>query len=274
MAEPLARHENAVVGLIPAAGQARRLAPLPVSKELYPIGFHTINGKSQPKVVCHYLLEKFKKAAIGQTYIILRKGKWDIPAYFGDGAAAGIHLAYLIMREPFGPPFSLDQAYPFVSDKLVAFGFPDIVFGPEDVFRRLLDQQAANRADVVLALLHAHDTRIMDMVDIDKKGKICSVALKPPKRELQFTWICALWTPIFTCFMHEYVAKYRDENGLHAGSKGTWKQKELTVGAVMQAGIKDGLAMYGLTFPNDRYVDIGTPEDLVKTVATFGSQSS
>jgi len=273
MTEPMIRGENEVVGLIPAAGQAKRIAPLPLSKELYPIGFQNINGRPQPKVVCHYLLEKFKRAGITKTYIVLRKGKWDIPAYFGDGAFVNMHLGYLIMREPFGPPFTLDQAYPFVSSKLVAFGFPDIMFSPEDVFKQLLDYREVNQSDVVLALFPAHNSQIMDMVDIDKNGKIHTMFLKPASTDLHFCWLCGVWTPVFTHFMHEYLQTYRIENSLQNGIEDESKQEALTVGAVIQAAIKNGLEVHGVTFPDGRYLDIGTPEDLVKSVELFGWHS-
>ena len=158
------------VGLIPAGGRAERIAPLPCSKELFPIGFQMMKGSSQPrpKVVCHYLLEKFQLAGIAEAYIVLRNGKWDIPAYFGNGELVNMHLGYLIMGESFGPPFTLDQAYPFVRDKIVAFGFPDIMISSEDVFKPLLDQQATTQSDVVLAIFPAHNPHIMDMVEIDE----------------------------------------------------------------------------------------------------------
>ncbi len=47
--------QREIIGLIPAAGQATRLAPLPCSKELYPIGLE--RGGARPKVVCEYLLD-------------------------------------------------------------------------------------------------------------------------------------------------------------------------------------------------------------------------
>ena len=70
-----------VIGLLPAGGEAKRIAPLPCSKELFPIGFRPVGeqGELRPKVACHYLLEKMSLAGIGKVYIILRKGKWDIP---------------------------------------------------------------------------------------------------------------------------------------------------------------------------------------------------
>lgn len=91
-----------VVGLIPAGGQATRLSPLPLSKELYPIGFQSISkdGGMRPKVVCQYLLERMKFAGITKAFIILRSGKWDIPAYLGDGFRLGILSGHSHTRQP------------------------------------------------------------------------------------------------------------------------------------------------------------------------------
>ena len=61
-----------------------------------------------------------------------------------------MQLAYLMMHLLFGVPYTLDQAYSFVQDALVAIGFPDIIFQPDDAFVRLLARQAATNADVVL----------------------------------------------------------------------------------------------------------------------------
>ena len=58
--------EREVIGLIPAAGQATRLSPLPCSKELFPIGFGASKTGHNlvPKVVCQHLLEKMRLAGI------------------------------------------------------------------------------------------------------------------------------------------------------------------------------------------------------------------
>lgn len=37
-------------------------------------------------------------AGITEAYIVLREGKWDIPAYLCDGAMVGMHLAYLMVQ--------------------------------------------------------------------------------------------------------------------------------------------------------------------------------
>jgi glucose-1-phosphate thymidylyltransferase len=161
-----------VVGLIPAGGLATRIAPLPCSKEVYPIGLRQVEGEDgkRPKVVCHYLLEKMRAAGITKAYIVLKEGKWDIPAYFRDGAMADINLAYLLLGLPFGAPYTLDQAYPFVQHSTVAFGFPDIVFQPDDAFAQLLIRQTHSKASAILGLFPAEHPQRVDMVDWKDDG--------------------------------------------------------------------------------------------------------
>ena len=95
------------------------------------MGFRPVDdtGTMRPKVVSHYLLEKMRLAGVSKAFVVLRDGKWDIPAYFGDGGMLDMNLAYLMMKLPYGAPYTADQAYPFLQHSLVAFGFPDILFG-------------------------------------------------------------------------------------------------------------------------------------------------
>jgi dTDP-glucose pyrophosphorylase len=265
--------ERQVVGLVPAAGSGKRLAPLPCSKELFPIGFQPAHGNSErrAKVVSQYLLEKFKSAGISTAYIVLRKGKWDIPAYFGDGSIVDLHLAYVVISDSCGPPDTLNRAYQFVRNKLIAFGFPDILFTPADVFGQLLQQQSSTNADVVLGLYPAHDHRLMDMVRVGTEGRVTEMVLKPVQTDLRYAWICAVWTPSFTQFLHDFVLsdharQYQREHACRIDAQG-----DLPVGAVLQAAICKGMHVDSVTFPTGTYIDIGTPEDLTKALHMYRS---
>lgn len=257
-----------VIGLIPAGGQASRIAPLPCSKELYPVGFRQTGktGGLRPKVVSHYLLEKMQLAGASKAYIILRKGKWDIPAYLGDGAELGMHLAYLMMRLPFGAPYTLDQAYPFVNNALVAFGFPDILFQPDDAFVQLLTRQAESEADLVLGLFPTGQPHKADMVDVDDTGRIRQIIIKPAQTDLRYSWIIAVWTPVFTRFMHEFLASAQNRTGPKQADDSQPTQRELFVGDVIQAAIDNGLLVDTVIFRDGNFIDIGTPEELVEAV--------
>jgi glucose-1-phosphate thymidylyltransferase len=259
-----------VIGLIPAGGLAKRISPLPLSKELYPIGFDNLNsgnvGNSpenlRPKVVSHYLLEKMQLAGIDQAYFILRQGKWDIPAYFGDGAMLSMSLGYLMLGLPYGVPFTLDQAYPFVRNSIIALGFPDILFQPQDAFTQLLARQKANCADVVLGLFPTAQPQKAGMVDCDAEGKVLSIVEKPLQSNLRYMWAIAVWSPIFTEFLHEYIEKLKTQGDLS-------QLPEVAIGDVIQAAIKAGLSVEAETFADGSYLDIGTPQDLLRAVREF-----
>lgn len=256
--------ERQVIGLLPAGGKATRISPLPLSKELYPIGFRSWGEEShvRPKVVSHYLLEKMRLAGIDRAYFILRTGKWDIPGYFGDGAMLSMHLGYLIMGLPFGVPFTLNQAYPFVQDAVIALGFPDILFQPEDAYVKVLARLEVSNADVVLGLFPTDRPQKAGMVDFDDEGKVRSIIEKPRESNLRYMWGIAVWTPAFSQFLHDYLVKIQANNDLSS-------IPELPIGDVIQTAIAQGMHVEAEVFPEGTYLDIGTPDDLVRAVRQF-----
>jgi glucose-1-phosphate thymidylyltransferase len=254
--------EQEVIGLIPAAGQANRLSPLPCSKELFPIGFETIDRDHNliPKVVCHYLLEKMRLAGIANAYIVIREGKWDIPAYLGDGSMLAMNLAYLMMGLPFGVPYTIDQAYSFVKDKIIALGFPDIIFESNEAFTQVLHKLESTNADVVVGIFPADLPHKVDMLELGNDCQIKRFVIKPQKTHLRYTWGLAVWTPVFTRFMHEYLVTTRDS---------AENTPELFIGDVIQAAINDGLQVEGVKVSDEPYVDIGTGDDLLRVIKCF-----
>ena len=253
-----------IIGLIPAAGRATRLGPLPCSKEIYPIGFRPgpDDQELRPKAAGHYLLEKMQRAGIERAYIVLRTGKWDIPACFQDGAAVGMRLGYLVMDKSDGVPYTLDHAYPFVQDALVALGFPDILFSADDAFVHLLEHQEQTGADIVLGLFPGDQPHKTDMVEVDERGAVRRILIKPGKTDLRYTWGIAVWSPAFTHFMHEFLASrpaVSDAPELHAGD-------------IIHAAIQTGLQVQGVHVSTEPYLDIGTPEDLALALARHTQQ--
>jgi glucose-1-phosphate thymidylyltransferase len=246
-----------VIGLIPAGGHARRISPLPCSKELYPVGFWRSPGEKdgRPKVVCHYLLEKLSAAGVTKAYIILRDGKWDIPAYFRDGSSLGMHIGYLMLGLPYGVPYTLDQAYPFVRDAVVAFGFPDILFEPHDAFARLLARMKAANADVVLGLFPIESAQTGHRVDIGSGGRVRQILIRPQQTQLPLTWAIAVWTNVFTSFMHEHLATLKPSAP---------SLPELSMSEVIESAILGGLKIVALPVSESPFLDIGMPENLIK----------
>ncbi|GAB3811373.1 nucleotidyltransferase family protein [Pontibacter rugosus] len=249
-----------IVGLLPAAGLGSRLSPIPCSKEIFPIGFtvHHQHGDLHPKVVGQYLLEHMQRAGATQVYFILRKGKWDIPDYFGDGSQLQLYLAYLIMQRPYGTPYSLDQAYNFVQQKRVIFGFPDILFEPQNALEQLLQRQDETAADVVLGCFIVNHPNKWDMVALDQNGIVTNILAKPAQSDLVYNWAIACWGPTFTEFMHHYLNQEEEQLRVLGG--------ELSVGEVILAAINAGLQVQSVCFDTGSCLDVGVPEDLQKAI--------
>lgn len=262
-----------VVGVIPAAGRSRRLGLLPCSKEIFPVGFSAERGNapSRPKVAAEYLLDKLRAANVPKAYIVIREGKWDIPAYFGDGRNVGMDLAYLVIPDSCGPPDSVDRAYPFIRDQIVAFGFPDILLEPTDIFGPLLGQLRKGGCDIVLGLFPViDDCRAMDMVEYDAHSRVKAVFLKPDTTHLRFAWACAVWTPVFTRFLHEFLRSddMKREVGL-GGERRLDAQGDVPVGAVIKSAVEHGMHVECVPFSDGSYIDIGTPKDLARAARGY-----
>ncbi|MEO0868367.1 MAG: sugar phosphate nucleotidyltransferase [Cyanobacteria bacterium J06642_11] len=259
-----------IVGLLPAAGQGSRISPLPMSKELFPIGFQSMAGRGvRPKVACQYLLEAMGRAGVQESFLILRPGKWDIPAYFGDGSQLGMRLAYLTVHVPFGVPFSLNQAYPFVKDAVVAMGFPDILFSPGDAYVKLLERLHNSQADVVLGLFPTDQPDKVGLVEFDQAGVVSGIYEKSQLTHLRYMWAMAVWRPRFTEFLHQTVeAKLQKLIGDQSPVLMTQMPEyvETPIGDVIVGAIANNLRVEAIPFETGQYLDIGTPENLIRAV--------
>lgn len=258
------------MGLVPAAGRGTRVSPLPCSKELFPVGFRSDaeDDRPRPKVAAHHLLEKMARTGAGRAFVVLRDGKWDIPSYFGEVTGLGLELAYVMMRRPFGVPFSVDDARPFVADATVLFGFPDILFRPDDVFVRLVERLDGGDGDVVVAVFPRRGASGADGIELDGDGRIQSWD-RTAEEDHPYTWIAAVWKPSVTEFLHEFVVA--EEPSVRANN-GSWRDQEMVMGDVFHEGMRRGLQVEPLVFDHGQFVDIGTPSDLAAAVRTFAGE--
>ena len=239
-----------VIGLVPAAGNASRIAPIHCSKEIYPV----TQGDGRSKPIALYLLNHFKRAGAVKNYFVIRRGKWDIPVYFCSKHEESYNNAYIVTEATRGVPFTIDKAYAFLQDSIVLFGFPDIVFSPENAFQLLLKKQQETGADLVLGLFNADNPQKMDMVQFNEDAEVCDVKIKPSQTKLRKTWIIALWTPVFSSFLHRSVTAISREKNT----------KEVQLGDIFRVAIRNQMKICYVDFEGGRYLDIGTPDDLAK----------
>lgn len=246
-----------LVGLIPAAGRARRLRALPCSKEVLPIGFRDTVSGPVPRVACDCLLEGLRIAGAARAFVVLREDKQDVVRYLGSGDACGVPIEYVTLVESASLPESLDRGYPFVRDARVALGFPDVQFESQDALARVAQRQAETGADLVLGLFPAPRPESTDMVAVDAGGRVVRVEVRPRATSLRLCWVLAVYGPAFTEHLHRFVADALERRA--AGEAGLG---ELQIGAVVASAVERGLVVHGVEIEGGSYRDIGTPEDL------------
>lgn len=239
-----------IVGVVPMAGHGTRLG-LPFSKELFPVGMDA--ARQQPLVVSGAVLAQIRRAGATRAFVVLRTGKWDIPAYYQDGPErAGLHLAYLMARSPFGVPFSLDTARPFTSGATVAMGLPNILIHPPDALARVVQRHRSTGADLTLGLFPWTAPPSDDMIDVDEHGRVLSCHSEPDPAPGATTWALMAWGGRFADFMHA-----RGEQWL---ARGDADGGEFRLSTVLTAAVNAGLVVQGQPFPDGRMLDIGSAQ--------------
>lgn len=255
-----------VIGLIPAAGKGTRIAPLPCSKELFPIGFHQTDindgAKLFPKVISHYLIDQMQTAGVEDIIMVVSSGKMDILEYFGSGDALNARIMYLFDDNPRGMPQSMNLAWPWLQDRTVLFGMPDTIFSPSDVYDQMLSRLEETQADVMLGIFHTDRPQKLCVVRLDEDGKVVYMKDKPAATDLTTAWGCGCWSPKFSAFMHQFLQK----NPVSADGK------ETVLADIFLAAMKEGLAVYGSYFEDGEYIDIGTPQHLAIAVDRFSQR--
>jgi glucose-1-phosphate thymidylyltransferase len=248
-------------GLIPAGGTGSRLGSIPCSKEVYPILRKTGAGMVR-SVVCENLIRYYRLAGITDIYCILRPGKWDIPAYLRDGTDFGVNIAYVVMTHPYGTPFTLNQAYPFVKGHGVALGFPDMVCTPENHFAQLKEKLTQSNADVVLGLVKTAKYKSWDMVAFDG-DTLSDIVIKEDRPDLSYGWAHAVWGPAFTELLNNQVQRRLADNSVQ-GSRSDGTPRELFIGDVIRDAMKEGLRVDYVKFEEGTARDLGTPGELLR----------
>lgn len=247
-----------IVGIIPAAGQATRLGQLPISKELYPIGYE--NGKV--KVVANQLMDSMADSGASQIHFVIRNGKWDIPAFFESKYKKTTAVCYHLIEYGYGVPFTINQALPFVMDKTVVFGFPDILFQPDNAFGSLLETLEQSDAPIVLGCFPVPFKAKFDRAVIGPDHNVLEIQLKPEKGSAHFAWIMAAWKPAFSEFLHQFV-----ENELLIKTPEQLTYPEIQISEIINTAIQGGMKIKAIQFEGGKCIDIGKPDEMEKRLS-------
>ena len=220
----------ALVGVIPAAGSATRLGPLPSSKEVLPVG---------GRPVMDYLVARMRTAGCDEIRVVTRADKADVVERAEE----------LGLRVVFADPASAAESVASGLDALTAadvvlLGFPDSIWEPADGFLRLLEALDSERS-VVLGLFRTADLERSDVVSLDAYGVVTAVDVKPRRPASEWIWGCAAAR---AGALADVAAA--GELGLHFGS-------------LARRGLVRGVQL------SDRWVDVGTAAGLRRAQTTY-----
>lgn len=240
------------IGLIPAAGTGRRLAPFRYPKELLPIAYEKIPGSSvgiRPRVVGELSIEALVRAGIRRCLIIVAPWKLEVMTYFGDGAEMGVDIAYVYQETARGLPHAVDLAYGWTTGCHTAFIMPDTYILPSDCLSRLRTFYQSSKADLVLGLFPTNEPERLGPVILegDRVTAVYDKCAEPPARN---TWGVAIWGPAFSELIHSSLPRSVDP------------MRELVLGNYFQLAVQNGLAVKGMLFEDGAYVDLGTPQGI------------
>ncbi|HEX4955729.1 MAG TPA: hypothetical protein VF017_20270 [Thermoanaerobaculia bacterium] len=243
------------VAVVPMAGEARRLGPLPVSKELLPVGVAPAQGgiagaSPRLELACEGLLSALVAAGVRRALLAVTPTKLDIPRQLASGASRGLALAYPVVEGSRSMPETVCRALAFAGNSPVVLGFGDVLFEPPAVVAAILERLERGEDDVVLACFPAPEPATTEMVDLAPDGRVRRFELRPAASELPFNWLLAAWRPSFSAFLPGWLA----ERAAHGPEPG--------LGEALTAALEAGLSIRGVPFPGGRYLDLGSPERL------------
>ena len=243
------------VAVIPAAGAGTRLPDRELSKELLPFG----PRKDGSRPVISHLLRCLGQAAIDDLIIIVRDDKKDIMDYVAGPEWSDRRIRVITTPGTSGVPETVALGLRDAGAHNIAFGFPDILFEPQDAFADLKSRLTSSRADIVLGLFPTDKPAKFDMVATDGDGQVTSIEIKPDTTTLALTWIIAAWTPAFSEFLTRLVFEQPARlDALAGGSGGSH------LGHAFQLAMSEGFTIDSVRFDDGRILDIGTPDDLAR----------
>jgi glucose-1-phosphate thymidylyltransferase len=163
------------VGLVPAAGRAERLQPLPCSKEVYPVG---------GRPVMDFVVERLRAADCRELRVVTRPDKEDVIAHARELGAEIVSWTPPTLSASLG--LGLQG---LAASEIVLVGLPDTLWEPMDGFVQLL-ARIEDGADVVLGVFESDEPERSDVVVLDERGFVQRVHVKEPDPPGTLVWGC------------------------------------------------------------------------------------
>jgi len=161
------------VGIVPAAGYARRLQPLAGSKEVLRI-------RGRPMLL--HLVDRMRAAGAARIRVVTRASKDDVIEL---AVREGLEIAFA--EPPTVTASLLAGLRGLPNDPTVLVGFPDSIWEPWDAYRRL-DELVARGAPLALGCFRSGEPASGDVVETDAAGHLAAIHIKPERPPSDLIW--------------------------------------------------------------------------------------
>lgn len=232
-----------------AAGKGERLVPLTETrpKHLLPIGGSPLLGWS---------LKGLAEAGVIEVLIVTRYMEEQIREKFGDGSGLGLKISYKRQEEMRGTADAFRMGKDFADGEEFVGFYGDLFVQPE-VFKTLL--KAHRSGETTLCVVPVADPSQTGVVELEG-GFVTNIVEKPPKGE-EPSNLGNAGMYVFTPEIFQRI----EETGLSSRS-------EYEITDSIKALIESGSAVRGVMLPEDVWLDVGLPWNLLE--ANAGALSS
>lgn len=244
------------IGIVPAAGEGRRLALGGYPKELMPILFRRDGqGRVVPELAIEHCLRALAAAGIDLIVVVVNDRKLEILRQLGDGAAYGCPIVYVQQPQPLGLANAVVRSLAPFPDCHALLALPDTIFVPSDVPQRLRECVTGAGADLALAVFPTRTPDLLAPV-VHHNGRVQAVLEKPAEAPAANTWGLAAWSPRFSAALPELITEARADRP--------------SISLAFARAVYRGFAVSAADFPEGSYFDLGTPGGLAEAFRSSG----
>lgn len=249
------------VGILPAAGVASRLRPFRYPKELLPVVYvpDSSSGGLRPKLTIEFSLSAMRAADVRHNLVIIADWKLEIVRLLGDGEEHGVSLAYLHRAVPRGLADAVDAGFEWFLQRNVCLALPDSIFTPVDAVAQIRNALDSHRFDLMLGVFPTKYPEKLGPVRMAPSdsgpARVLEVQEKPEQSDVFNTWGIAAWSPRFSEFLHQALARCETEEA-----------RKQSIGRVFDAAVREGLRVGAVYFPNGSYTDLGMADSIASLI--------
>jgi glucose-1-phosphate thymidylyltransferase len=228
-------------GIIPSAGEGKRIQPLAFSKELLPVGVRESLGSQRPKAVSDFIVDRMILAGAQKLCFIISPLKDDILRYHSSGSGKA-HIWYQVQPRALGLCDAVFRPVPLIQDREdVLIGLPDTIWFPIHGFTSLTPGKFS------FLLFPSSHPENFDSVLVADESRVVEIQVKHCQAKSQWIWgAMRMPATIYRALYEFWITRSR---------------KDEYLGTLIQAWIDEGGEVLGIK-AGTSYLDVGSVQGL------------